>query len=71
MFWALVSDYDIVKKEQFLSPFFELVSCKPELFASGFGEVGAGGGGRGARKEKRNCYSVHGGNKCDFLLVFQ
>lgn len=46
MFWALVSDNDIVKKEQFLNPFFELVSCKPELFTSGFGG-GLGGGGHG------------------------
>lgn len=60
MFWALVSDNDIVKKEQFLSPFFELASCKPELFTSGFG---GGGKVQRSQKKKRNCNSVHGGNK--------
>lgn len=74
MFWALVSDNDIVKKEQFLNPFFELVSCKPELFTSGFGGgLGGGGHGEGGAEEPEKKKGIATlsmeETKCDFLLL--
>jgi len=69
MFWTLVSDYDILKKEQFLNPFFELVSCKPET--SGFG----GGWGRTRQRSQKKkgiaTLSMRETKSKFLLLVFQ
>lgn len=71
MFWLLVPDYNVIKGEQFLSPFFELVSCKPKLFNSEFeGEWGGRRGAEDRHQEKNGVYYVHGGNKLWFLLPF-
>lgn len=70
MFWAFVPDYGIIEEEQFLRPFFELVSCKPILFNSGF--EGEWERRRGAEEpgKKRGCYTVRGGNKVWLPLLF-
>lgn len=63
MFWALVPDYGIIEEEQFLRPLFELVSCKPILFNSGFEGEWERRRGTEEPGKKWGCYTVRGGNK--------